>query len=963
MSLSSTDQIFQLLAWFLALVEFVLALYILLLNAQHNANRHVSALLLLFAINNLGTGMLIAATDPASAYLPMILLAATSMAMQPGLLLVSVVLLKPEWMQGQWRRAWWSIYGLAALPLLLTLLDVGAGTALWFTGLDAATYNGGYVATQSFVQGILAGPLRVFNIYVMGLAPFIPILYVILIDKKASRLNRWLAVLLGAAQIVTLVLQMGLRTTLGPVLPSLLTGAVLALGYGFAGFQQMISERRAQQGRLQVRLTALLLAVALPILMAMVVFVSQQTSYVLQQKADEQLEATNRALASNVTLWLDLNTQALKQLVSLPDIVSMDPARQKPILETMAASHPHMYLVSTTNLFGVNVARNDGEAPKDYHDRLWHIGARNGAPVTYQMLVGRTSGEPALVISMPIRRETGTIVGVGMFASDLNDITLEVQATEVGENGYAYVVDGLNEVVAHPEEEYAAELHDLDYYPPVFALRAGTQGLLTFTDDQGQEWRAYTNELENGWAVVVQQPVDELLTPVRRLRILSWAAIGAGGLILLLLVGGTVRQALRPIGALTDTATAIAAGDLTRVAAVESGDEVGAMARAFNSMTAQLRELIGSLEQQVEDRTQDLKRRSAYLEATAEVSHAAASILDPGQLMRDAVEMVRERFGLYYVGLFMVDEAGKWAVLRAGTGAPGAAMLARGHRLRVGEGMIGWAVAHSQSRVALEAGEDAVRLATPELPDTRSEAALPLRSRGRILGALTVQHTEPGAFDPDTMSVLQTMADQIAVALDNARLFAESQAALDAERRAYGELSRQAWTDLLRARPDWGYRYSQRQVQPADGEWKPEMLQAERTGQLVQSNGEDKPTLAVPLKIRDEVVGVIGFSKDEPDRAWSPEETALLQSFVSQVELALDSARLYEDTQRRAARERLTGEVAARIRETLDLETVLKTAAQEIRQALGVPEVVVRLAPGQMNRDAKEGEDGHGDGR
>ena len=116
--------------------------------------------------------------------------------------------------------------------------------------------------------------------------------------------------------------------------------------------------------------------------------------------------------------------------------------------------------------------------------------------------------------------------------------------------------------------------------------------------------------------------------------------------------------------------------------------------------------------------------------------------------------MIRERFGLYYVGLFELDPGGEWAILRAGTGEAGSAMLARGHRIRVAEGMIGWSVEHGQSRVALAADEDAVRLATAELPETRSEAALPLRSRGRVRGALTVQHRQPGAFDPDTLAVL-----------------------------------------------------------------------------------------------------------------------------------------------------------------------------------------------------------------
>jgi GAF domain-containing protein len=227
--------------------------------------------------------------------------------------------------------------------------------------------------------------------------------------------------------------------------------------------------------------------------------------------------------------------------------------------------------------------------------------------------------------------------------------------------------------------------------------------------------------------------------------------------------------------------------------------------------------------------------------------------------------------------------------------------------------------------------------------------ALPLRSRGQILGALTVQSVQPSAFDEQTVAVLQTMVDQVAVAIDNARLFAESQAALETARRAYGELSRQAWGELLRSRPDWSYRYVRQSITPAAGEWRPEMLQAEQTGQSVQSShltgegGTDGSTLAIPLQVRGQVVGVLGFRKGEDGEVWSAGEMALLEALVEQLGQALESARLYRDTQRRAAREQTIAEVSARIGESLDLERVLMSAASEIRQALGLDDLVVRL--------------------
>lgn len=344
----------------------------------------------------------------------------------------------------------------------------------------------------------------------------------------------------------------------------------------------------------------------------------------------------------------------------------------------------------------------------------------------------------------------------------------------------------------------------------------------------------------------------------------------------------------------------------------------------------------------LEARTCDLEQRSAYLEATADVGRAAASILDTDQLIKQVVELIRTRFDLYYVGLFLVE--GEWAVLRAGAAEAGRAMLARGHRIRIGEGMIGWSIVNAQARIASRAEADAVRLATDELPDTRSEAALPLRSRGRVIGAFTVQSDQSNAFDdPGTIAVLQTMADQVAVALDNARLFTTSQEALETARRAYGELSRQAWLEQLSTRAVWGYRYVDQSIAHAEGDWQPEMLRAAQTGQSVQTDGEGEPALAIPIKIRDQVVGTLGLRKAETGGTWTAEETALLEALTEQLGRALESARLYQDTRRRATREQVTREITDKMRQATDMESLLRITAEQLNSALGAAQTYVRL--------------------
>ena len=356
-----------------------------------------------------------------------------------------------------------------------------------------------------------------------------------------------------------------------------------------------------------------------------------------------------------------------------------------------------------------------------------------------------------------------------------------------------------------------------------------------------------------------------------------------------------------------------------------------------------------TLEQRVAERTVDLERRSDYLAASAEVSRFAGAVLDRDALIRDVVALIHERFGLYYVGLFLLDGRREWAVLRAGTGEAGEAMLARGHRLRIGEGsMVGWCIEHNQARIAQEVELDSERATVSELPDTRSEAALPLRSRGQVLGALTVQSEQSGVFDRDTVATLQVMADQVATALDNASLYAASQAALETERRAYGEASQQAWQNLLKTESDLGFRYDRGETRRAEGDWVPGMVRAADQARMVEESVDGGVTMAVPLSVRGQVVGVMHLSKMGEDAEWTEEDRGYLAAIAEQLAIALDGARLYGETQRGAARERTIAEATTRMRETLDLDALLRTAAVELRHVMDLAETEIRLGTGPV---------------
>ncbi len=366
----------------------------------------------------------------------------------------------------------------------------------------------------------------------------------------------------------------------------------------------------------------------------------------------------------------------------------------------------------------------------------------------------------------------------------------------------------------------------------------------------------------------------------------------------------------------------------------------------------QLELLRASLEERVSDRTSELERRSMQLQVATEVSRAATSILDPEELIWEVAGLIRDRFDLYHVGLLLLDDRGEWAVYQAGSGQSGRKLRDAGFRLPVGgNSMVGWCTANARARVAQDVSLDAIHYRHDLVPRTRSEAALPLVARGQVLGALSVQSDRLGTFDPATVAILQTMADQVAVALDNARLFTQGQRALEATRRAYGQLSREAWTELLRSRLDWGYRFAHQGVVPAGGSWQPDMVEALQTGQVVVRNpeavkgqdGAGEPAVILPLKVREDVIGVVSFYRDSEDQAWTAEETELLGRLADQLGTALESAQLFQETQRRVAREQAIRQVTERMRGAIDVEAILQNTVAELAKALGAPRAYVRL--------------------
>ncbi len=948
---------------FLVAVAFILAAYIFFLNPRQRANRYVSLAVLIIAVANLGISLSLRARGYEQVEPYLLLTAAVSPMIGPALILATLALMKPQWMSGRWLWVRNLLLGLAVIPALAVVVDLVLGTQLYYTGFDPAQYTGGYVEFSQFLATVFGRIVVYF--YVIGLTAILvlPLGYFAFFDRSLKPMPRALARLLFVVQVLGLALSMGTRSVLPAGISAVLTSTLYTLAYAFAAFRQMISERQYQAGRLRTRLTALTMAITLPLLVLLANSIISEARFLLEEIELQRLEDQSEALATSTSLWMDNNVTALENLARQPGIVSMNAEQQRPILQSFAATYPYMYLVSTTDLQGMNVARNDDNPLTDYGDRAWFWSAAAGNETYYQLLIGRTTGRPALVVSAPIRDAYGKIVGVAMFASELTEISELVVSTRIGETGFAYMVNETNTLVAHPQidelmlanDPQAPQLLDFTGNPPIVALREGRKAPLRYLDAEGNSQVAYYSLLANNWGLVIQRQSNELLLASQSLQRTAWGIIAVGSLILFLLVWATMVQSFRPVNTLTETVQSITAGNLNRVAPVESGDEIGTLARAFNVMTSQLRDNISGLERRVAERTLDLEHRSAQLQAAAEVGRAAATIRDLDELLPLVTNLIGERFDFYHVGIFLLDERREFAVLRAANSEGGKRMLARGHRLQVGQqGIVGYVTSQRLPRIALNVGQDATYFNNPDLPDTQSEMALPLQVGNELLGALDVQSTEAGAFTEQDVQTLQVLADQVAIAINQARLLQQTAQLLETERRLYGDISRRAWTEQMRSMEHKGVMRTRDGVIPLDAVPGQQVRSQLEAGQAAV-DAEDAAVLYAPVSVRGQVIGVLRARRSAEAGKWGADEIRMVENLAEQLSLSLESARSYQDTEMTAQRERLLGEISARIRQTLDLETILRAATQEVRQALDLQKVVIRLG-----KPSNEEEGGNG---
>ncbi len=691
---------------------------------------------------------------------------------------------------------------------------------------------------------------------------------------------------------------------------------------------------------LRFRLTATFIALAI-IPLILVGAILAQRAYAIEssqalalqdqvaQNASAQIDSYMQGVVTDLSSVGDqirgLNTPDQSQILSIM-LSSLSSGPYQNVYENLALLDPQgqeTILISHQRIVPINELRS--QAGADEYEQPKSTRTAYFSSVFPDV----TSGNLFITIAIPLYAArsvqlSGVLVATMRFSAVGN--LLATVAT--GQDETVYLTDGNGNVVAH--EDRTINLKSAHIILPAHAdIQPGLNGAsmaLGFTRLQISNQTFY---------VVAEKPTSSALSLalilISTLTIVSIIAL----LISVTLGAFAARQIVSPIESLAASSQRIAAGDLSQTTVVNRKDEIGTLGVAFNSMTTQLRETLQGLEQRVADRTQDLEKQTLRLRTAAEVARDAASAPNLNELLDRSSQLIRDRFNFYHTGIFLLDENNEYAVLRASPTEAGRQMLANNHRLKIGEqGIVGLVAFTGEPRIALDTGADPVHFNNPLLPGTRSEMALPLKSNTGVIGILDVQSEQPEAFTQDDIAILQVMADQLATAIEKSRLLQQVENNLKELENTYSKFTQNSWKSFASSgRITPGYRYNNVRLEAIHEV----PIEAAKTPDPNLESG----FASIPIRLRGQT---IGFVNVRFQGNYTHQETLnMIEQAADRLASALENARLVEETRQRSQRDALVTEMTGRFRSTLDFETVLRTAAQELQQAFQLKEAEVRL--------------------
>jgi GAF domain-containing protein/HAMP domain-containing protein len=729
----------------------------------------------------------------------------------------------------------------------------------------------------------------------------------------------------------------------------------------------MTTKPKADKSPLRLNLTIVLM-IAFVSLSLVVLIASQSAQLFISVQAQQAAVSIRQLLiaenaSKTVSNFIDQKFNALETAVKFSNPIVAITETQQTFMGSLLGSHPafrQFALFGTAGQQLAQTSRISRTLSAQFIAQQAEAIAQTSTSARYisPVYIDDATSEPLITIAIPVTNVLGDHQGTLTAEVGLKFMWDLVQQLEVGKTGYAYVVDNqgnllafedTTRVLAHENVQKILEVQEFVENPSKPADL--TVDVNSYTGISGTSVvGTYVPLGTPQWAVVVELPTEEAYQESYKQGI--FALLISGGVILIagLLGFWGARQLATPLIGLSKTAHEIARGNLVLQAKVDGPTEIAEVATSFNVMTARLREFIGSLEERVAERTETLEvqaaeltqrstelekanqqslRKAGQLQLVAETTKRIATVQNVDTLLREVADDIHELFGFYHVGIFINDLASGTAVLKASNSIGGQRMLARQHGLKIGSvGIVGYVAGTGKPRIALNTGEDAAFFNNPDLPNTHSEMAIPLNLGNQTIGVLDVQSTEEDAFDDDDLKILTILADQVNIALQNARLFEDAQRAAAEMQGVLRQYARDQWSAVTKKQNKVAYRY------------KGGFQTLSKKMLYKDTEATEEQVVPIPIVVRGQTIGTLSVRASK-NRIFSEDELDIVRATTERVSIAAENARLFEQTTERAERERKVAEITSKIRSTNNPDEMIQIALHELKQALNIKDARV----------------------
>lgn len=706
----------------------------------------------------------------------------------------------------------------------------------------------------------------------------------------------------------------------------------------------------------------------------------------LQSKTNETIQLIQNRLseaqniASNLAIAVETGTYTDSDIRV---IIESTVERNQLIHGATVGYEPNKFISNTNNWSPYYYKNPDGTlqftqlGDFDYFNQEWYFLPKNNLAPTLLPPYRNQSHSNVWIStwSIPFYDNQGEFRGVAAVEIDLSKVQETFVDLKFGNTGYAFLIDSNGTLLGIGDEggNYQPMIDSMfaiansnpttTWIDLINKMTNGETGFIEVTDRNSDPMYVSFAPVGLGtdWSLALVYPREEVIQQTRQIQTSLTAYSFGLALVFGVIIFYFTRTITNPLEKLTKVAEEISNGNLQVTAPIESYDEVGTLAETINRMTSQLQDTYNNLERRIAERTVDLEisrrqteARASQLLAIGEISKIINTEQELSILLPLITRLVSERFNFYHVGIFLIDDAQQYAVLQAANSSGGQNMLKRGHKLKVGEsGIVGYVAKAGAPRIALDVGQDAIFFNNPDLPNTRSEVALPLKVRDEIIGVLDVQSEKPGAFTQEDTNVFNILADQVAIALENTKLFEQTQRALDEVRAAYQRNLQEGWKVFGQEEGTIGYYQTvsggKKLSKPMNLE---EINQSMYRGEVLEFHPDGKtgePTLVVPIKLREQIIGVMHIKSPSRDRLWTASEINLTEAVSERLSLALENARLIQESQRQVIKEQAISEITGRIGSSINLDNVLLTAVEELGRTIPGSEVTIKLKNDSQN--------------